>query len=328
VTAYHAVMPPPPGPLEITSPANARIRHLVALRRRRARDRAGVTLVEGRDEIALALAAGVRPRALYYCPELAGTGRGSPEAEGPGGPGATGPGASGPGGPVAALGGLDLAERARQAGAEVVRVSPPVFGKIAYREAPDGWLAVVPAVPDDLGRLRPGPRALVLVCVGVEKPGNLGAILRTADAAGADAVIAADPGTDWGNPNLVRASKGTVFSVPVGCAPAPVVLEWLRGRGLALVATTPSARTLLPEVDLTGPVALAFGSEAQGLPGDWLAGADARVRIPVLGRADSLNVAACAAIVAYEALRQRIGAGPGQRAFAAGRRSGGRVFGG
>jgi TrmH family RNA methyltransferase len=263
--------------VEITSPANARIKQLVALRQRRARDRAGVTLAEGYEELDLAMSAGARPLALYVCPGLAGN-----EAQ-------------------------PMIDRVADLGAEVVRVSRPVFSKIAYRESPDGWLAVMPAVQTSLSLLDPGRRPLILVCEGVEKPGNLGAILRTADAAGVAAVIAADPGTDWGNPNVVRASKGTVFSVPVASAPSAEVLAWIAARSLTLVAAAPDGDVLLTDADLSGPAAIVVGSEAHGLPTTWLERADIRVRIPMFGRADSLNVATSAAILLYEALRQRRG---------------------
>jgi TrmH family RNA methyltransferase len=268
-----------PAELEITSPANLRVKQLVSLRRRRGRDQSDVTLVEGLAEIELALAAGVRPRTLYYCAALA-----SPAS-------------------------LPLASRIAVLGAEVIAVSRPVFEKISYREGPDGWLAVVPAIASDLARLDPGPAPLILVCAGLEKPGNLGAILRTADAAGAAAVIAADPVTDWGNPNVVRASKGTVFSVPVASASSAAVLDWIGRRGLRIVAATPDAAQLVTETDLTGPVAIAVGAEQTGLPADWLERAQVRVRIPMFGRADSLNVSTSAAIIAYEAVRQRLQAG-------------------
>jgi RNA methyltransferase, TrmH family len=264
------------GGVEITSPANPRVKQLVALRHRRARDRAGVTLVEGYEELDLALSAGVRPLTLYVCPDLAG------DAAQP------------------------MIGRVADLGGEVIRVSRPVFAKIAYRESPDGWLAVVPAVPAGLSLLDPGPRPLVLVCEGVEKPGNLGAILRTADAAGVAAVIAADPVTDWGNPNVVRASKGTVFSVPVASATSAEVLAWIAGRSLALVAAAPDGDVLLTDADLSGPTAIVVGSEAHGLPAAWLDRAGTRVRIPMFGRADSLNVATSAAILVYEAVRQRL----------------------
>jgi len=196
----------PQAGLEITSAANPRVKRLVALRHRRARDRAGVTLVEGYEELAMALSTGARPRELYVCPALAG-----------------------PGAPA-------MIDRVSGLGAEVIRVSRPVFGKIAYRESPDGWLAVLPAVRTSLAALEPGPDPLVLICEGVEKPGNLGAILRTADAAGATAVIAADPVADWANPNVVRASKGTIFSVPVASASTAEVFAWLAEHSLTLVA--------------------------------------------------------------------------------------------
>jgi TrmH family RNA methyltransferase len=265
-----------PADLEITSPANTRIKQLVALRRRRARDQAGVTLVEGLAEIELALAAGVEPVTLYYCPALA-----APES-------------------------LPLVARAAAAGAEVVQVSRPVFEKISYREGPDGWLAVVPSVISALDSLELGPDPLVLVCAGLEKPGNLGAILRTADAAGVAAVIAADPVTDWANPNVVRASKGTVFSVPVASGTTAQVLDWLSGHGLHIVAATPDAEQLVTGTDLTGPIAIAVGAEQTGLTPEWLERADRRVRIPMFGSADSLNVSISAAIITYEAVRQRM----------------------
>ena len=265
--------------LEITSTANPRIKQLVALRRRRGRDQSDVTLVEGQAEIELALSASVRPRTLFYCPELA-----APES-------------------------LALTGRMAALGAEVVRVSRPVFEKISYRDGPDGWLALVPAITADLAALDLGERPLVLVCAGLEKPGNLGAILRTADAAGVVAVIAADPVTDWGNPNVIRASKGTVFSVPVASATTAETLDWIAAHGLRIVATTPDAQQLVSETDLTGPVAIAVGAEQTGLTADWLARAGTRVRIPMFGKADSLNVSTSAAIVIYEAVRQRLHAG-------------------
>lgn len=262
--------------LEITSAANPRIKQLVALRRRRGRDQANVTLVEGQAEIRLALAAGVRPEALYYCPDLT-----APAAD-----------------PVIAA--------AVEHGAQVIRVPRLVFEKISYREGPDGLLAVVPAVGASLDQLAVSDDPLILVCAGLEKPGNLGAILRTADAAGVEAVITADPVTDWGNPNVVRASKGTVFSVPVASGTSEQVLDWITGHGLRIVAATPDADQLVTATDLTGPLAIAVGAEQAGLSDLWLDRADIRVRIPMFGLADSLNVSTSAAIITYEAVRQRM----------------------
>jgi TrmH family RNA methyltransferase len=262
--------------LALTSLSNPRVKQLVGLRRRRQRDQLGLMLVEGFAELSLALSAGVVPVTLYVCPEL-----------------------------VRDPADLATVDKIEALGSEIVQVSAKVFEKVAYRESPDGWLAVVHTVPTDLAALRVGAAPLTLVCESVEKPGNLGAMLRTADAVGVDAVVAARPITDWGNPNIVRASKGTVFSVPVAAADSADVLAWTRRLGMRVVATTPDTDTVFTDVDLTGPVAVAVGSEKHGLTDDWLSSADVRVRIPMVGRANSLNVATSAAVILYEAMRQR-----------------------
>ena len=265
--------------LYLTSATNPRLKGLVALRRRRVREGEGVTVVEGFEELALAVDAGVRPRTVYHCPELM----------------------------LDALDRTRLLEDLRATGVETIRVSRSAFEKVAYREGPDGFLGVVPAAGTSLAGLDLCGDPLVLVCEGVEKPGNLGAMLRTADAAGVAAVVAADPVTDWGNPNVVRASKGTVFSVPVASASVEDVLAWLGERGIPVVATTPDADLAHTDVDYRGPVAVAVGTEKAGLTETVLASAQARVRIPMSGRANSLNVATSAAVVLYEAVRQRRG---------------------
>lgn len=260
----------------MTSPANPRVKELVALRRRRRRDEAGLTPVEGYEELSLAAAAGVRPVSVYYCPEFF----------------------AGDADPL-------LLHRLAESGAELVEMSAAAFGKAAYRESPDGWLGVVPTVRSGLETLRLGESPLVAVCEGVEKPGNLGAMLRTADAAGVDALIAADPVTDWGNPNLVRASKGALFAVPVAGGGSAEVLDWLQEREIAVVAAVPEASVPFTEADLGGPAAIAVGAEKHGLSRAWLERADMRVRIPMFGHANSLNVATSAALLVYEAVRQR-----------------------
>jgi len=263
--------------LEISSPANPRLKQLVALRRRRARDEAGVTVVEGFEELGLALDAGVRPRTLFYAPELM----------------------------LDADEQLRVVDDVRSSGVETVKVSRTAFEKVAYREGPDGFIALVPSVRAGLADLELPAEPLLLVCEGLEKPGNLGAMLRTADAAGVDAVIAVDPVTDWGNPNVVRGSKGTVFSVPVASATLDATLGWLRAHGIRLLATTPDTETLHTDADLTGAVAIAVGTEKFGLTDEALRAADVRVRIPMHGNVNSLNASAAAAIVVYEAVRQR-----------------------
>jgi TrmH family RNA methyltransferase len=177
---------------------------------------------------------------------------------------------------------------------------------VSYREGPDGLLAVVDNVGLPLSSLAVDTdQWLGLVTQGVEKPGNLGAMLRTADAAGADAVVAADPVTDWGNPNVVRASKGTLFALPVASATTTETVRWLRTEDVTLVVTTPETDVLHTEVDYQGRVAVAVGSEKHGADDALLDAATHRVRIRMRGRANSLNVSVAAAVVLYEAVRQR-----------------------
>jgi TrmH family RNA methyltransferase len=270
----------------LTSPANPRLKALVALRRRRAREETGQTLVEGHEEIRLALEAGVTPRTLYVSEELfSPSGRAGSQHIG------TQP---------------ELVARLRAAGVEIVRLSPAAYGKVSYREGPDGLLAVVDDVGLPLSSLHvEGDQWLGLLTQGVEKPGNLGAMLRTADAAGADAVVAADPVTDWGNPNVVRASKGTLFALPVASGTTAETLDWLRRGDVTLVVTTPETDVVHTEVDYRGRVAVAVGSEKHGADDALLEAATHRVRIPMHGRANSLNVSVAAAVVLYEAVRQR-----------------------
>lgn len=263
--------------LHLTSATNPRLKGLVGLRKRRTRESEGVTLLEGYEELALALEAGVRPRSLYMCEELM----------------------------LNASRQQDVVATARDAGAEIVTVARAAFEKVAYREGPDGFLAVVPSVQAHPRELELPENPLLLVAEGVEKPGNLGAMLRTADAVGGDGVIAADPVTDWGNPNVVRGSKGTVFSVPVAAASTAETLGWLVEQNIPLVAATPDTDVMHTDVDYRGPVAIAVGTEKYGLTDEALAAATTRVRIPMVGQVNSLNVATSAAVLLYEAMRQR-----------------------
>lgn len=264
-------------PKEISSPSNPHVKELAALRRRRNRQNSGVTLVEGYEELDLALRAGVRPRELYFCPALTG---------------GTDP--------------RNVVARAAERGADLYSLSRQAFDKAAYREGPDGWLAVVPDIETDLSRIEVDERSLFLVCESVEKPGNLGSMLRTADAAGVTAVISANPVTDWGNPNVIRASKGTVFAVPIASADSGEVMRWLAGHSVNVVATTPDTDVLMADVDMTGPTAILVGSEKYGLSDQWLGGSRTKAKIPMFGQVDSLNVAVSAALFTYEAVRQRM----------------------
>lgn len=256
---------------ELSSPQNPEVKHLAALQDRRERQRSGEFLVEGARESLRALQGGVQATGLYVCPELHG-----PQ--------------------VPAL--LPELERAGPPG---TRLSPAAFAKISRRQNPDGVLlrarAHTPALPP-----LPGS-ALLLVAVGVEKPGNLGALLRTADGAGVDGVLLAGE-TDPFNPNTIRASQGAVFSVPLGVMPEGEALAWLQAQGFALLAATPEATQTLWDADYRGRVAVCLGTEHAGLPPHWKA-ASSGVGIPMRGGADSLNVGVSGALLMYEALRQR-----------------------
>jgi RNA methyltransferase, TrmH family len=262
-------------PMLISSPQNPRVKQAIKLRERRERERTGLMLVEGHEELSLALASGAKPRTVFFCRDLPGF--------------------------------KDLADlkSLERQGEELVEVTGPVFEKMAYREGPDGWLAVMPSLNGSLNLLSLTPRPLLLVAEAIEKPGNLGAMLRSADSAGVEGVIVCDPTTDVSNPNVVRSSKGTLFSVPVALATSAEALDWLRQHKISIVAATPQAETIYTQADLRGPTAVVVGTEKEGLTSLWLEAADMAVRIPMCGRVNSLNVATAATLMMYEAVRQR-----------------------
>jgi TrmH family RNA methyltransferase len=263
-------------PLRITSLQNPRIKQLLRLNKRADRDEQGLLLVEGYREILRALQNRWRPSAIYYCPDFF-LGRNEPA----------------------------LLEQARRAGSELVECAAPVFSKLAYRDRPEGLLAVGPQIHRTLADLPLDRAPLLVVAESIEKPGNLGTLLRSADAAGANGVIVCDPATDIHNPNVVRASIGTLFSLPVVEAASEDTRDWLKARGIQALAATPKADREYSQADLTRPTAIVVGTEQVGLSPAWLESADLQVRIPMLGQADSLNVAAAATILLFEAVRQR-----------------------
>jgi TrmH family RNA methyltransferase len=188
----------------------------------------------------------------------------------------------------------------------VFEVAPGPFAAVATAGRPDGLLAVVRRPPTELGRLPLAATPLVVVAEGVERPGNLGTILRSACAAGATALIACDPQTDVFHPGTVTASVGAVFLLPLAACRSADAAAWLRERGVAVVLATPDAVAAPWEVDLTGPAALVVGCEKRGVSDVWRGAADAEIGIPMPGGAvDSLNVAVAAGIVLFEAVRQR-----------------------
>lgn len=263
-------------PPRIESAANPRVRAVLRLRDRRERTEAGVTIVDGAREIGRAVAAGAVVREAYHCEELIRT----DEAR------------------SAALG-------LRAVAAASFEVSPAILERLAFGDRSDGLVAVVEPPSTSLATLELPLEPLIAVVDGVEKPGNLGAILRTADGAGADAVLVTDPATDPYNPNAIRASLGTIFRLrPVVTSPA-MAIQALTARGIRIVTARVDGTRLYHEVDLTGGLAIVVGSEADGLGPEW-DGADLLpVRIPMLGMGDSLNVSVAAAILLYEARRQR-----------------------
>ena len=255
--------------MQITSLQNTHIKYIVKLRNdKRQRQRDGMMLVEGWDEINLALATGYKAQTLLTAPELS-------------------------------------SRQIDNAQVETITVNRAVFEKISYRENPDGWLGIFPIPKVSLDNLKLDGSPLLIVAESIEKPGNLGAILRTADAAGVDALLVCDPRVDLYNPNVVRASRGACFAVPSFEVSNEAALAYLREHGIRIVAATPQAEAEYAHQDLRGPLAIAVGTEDNGLTDFWLKQSDINVKIPMIGRVNSLNVSIATALIVFEALRQR-----------------------
>jgi TrmH family RNA methyltransferase len=260
----------------ITSPQNQRVKDTIKLRDRRQRKRQGRIAIDGAREVLRAIEGGVRIVEAFVCPSL-----------------------------CASDDGRKAMDRLTGSDAVILEVTPGVFEKLAFGNRQEGVLAVAETPRRLLEELTVAPDSLIAVVSGLEKPGNVGAVLRSADAAGVAAVIVADPATDLFNPNCVRASLGTVFTLSVCETTSDAALAWLRARGAKLFAAQPGAARLYTDVDYRGDVALVLGSEAAGLDPAWQVAELTPIRLPMHGRADSLNVSATAAVLFYEALRQR-----------------------
>lgn len=260
-------------PNKITSLANPKIKRIVHLKHHRSRAKNGLTIVEGHREIGRALEAGVKFQELYVCEgyEIPATSSRNLEA-------------------------LRI---------PLYETTKSVFSKMAYGDRQEGILGICQPRVLSLADLRLSKMPLLLVVEGVEKPGNLGAILRTADGAGIDGVIVCDEKTDLYNPNVIRASLGTIFSVKTVVSSNPETYNFLKSKKIQICVTSPQAKRIYTEVDGKMPLAMVVGSEQQGVTDFWQQHADARVKIPMKGAADSLNVSAAAAILLYEILRQR-----------------------
>jgi TrmH family RNA methyltransferase len=267
--------------ITITSRQNPRFKAALALRDARDRREQGRLIVDGPREIGRALEAGVPATEAWVAPNR-----------------------------VRADAARVLLPRLAAAGAEIIETSGELLGRLTYGERDDGLLAVLRAPSTDLADLRLPAESrssppLIAVVEGVEKPGNLGALLRSADGAGVDAVMVADPASDIWNPNAVRASLGTIFRMPLAVCSATEAVAYLREHGLAVVAARVDGEVDYDAADLRGPVAIVVGSEVEGLSDAWSGARVTSVRIPMLGVADSLNVSATAAVLFYEARRQR-----------------------
>lgn len=261
----------------ITSAQNPKVKKLLALQEKsRSRREEGLFVVEGRRELGHCIEAGYEIDSIFICEEIAS----DPE---------------------------DLIRRFETSGGiKVFSVSKEVYEKISYRGSTEGVVAEVRWKQLKLKDLSLKDNPLVIVLESVEKPGNLGAVLRSADAAGADAVIVCDPLTDLYNPNLIRASIGAIFSVPTVAASSEETIEWLKENRIKILTAQLQDSALYYETPMTGPTAIVMGTESTGLTDAWRKAADAHIRIPMLGRLDSLNVSVSAAILLFEAVRQRM----------------------
>lgn len=262
---------------KITSERNEGVKRLVRLRDRRGRDERGLTLVEGVREVRQAMRAGWVIQQVYVCCE----------------------------GPYHCP--QDLLDELAAAGIGTLETSDMVFRKICYGERTEGVLAVVEQAARTLADLELSANPLVVVMESVEKPGNLGAVLRTCDGAGVEALLVCDERTDVYNPNIVRASLGAVFTVPVVVCSSREAAAFLTTKGIRSFAAVVQASGHYFEKDLSGPCAIVLGSEQDGLSDFWRRQATEQVRIPMRGQLDSLNVSVSAAIMVYEAVRQRAG---------------------
>ncbi len=271
----------------ITSGQNPKIKALLELQEKsRARREKGLFVVEGQRELDHCLAAGFVPDTIFICPEIYSC---HPERR-----------------PEPAEGRSEGSSFAGE-GYKVFHVSKNVYEKIAYREGTEGIIAEMKYKERKLEDIVLSDNPLVIVLESVEKPGNLGAVLRSADAAGADAVIICDPLTDLYNPNLIRASIGAIFSRQVAAATSEETISWLKANNIQILTAQLQDSSLYYDTPMTGPTAIVMGTESTGLTDIWRKAADKHIRIPMLGALDSLNVSVSAAILLFEAVRQRGG---------------------
>lgn len=259
--------------IQISSVSNPKIKALIKLEKSGHRAELGLFTVEGKKEILLCAAAGYHITELYYCPEIVKDN--------------------------------SLIQNALFKAAQLIEISLAVFEKIAYREGRDGYFAVAKTNYKTLAQLQLSKTPLIVILEAVEKPGNLGAILRSADAAKVDAVLVCDKKTDIFNPNAIRSSLGCIFTNQVVCCSNDECLKWLTAQGIYTYAAALTATEFYHEQDFKEAAALVFGTEADGLSDFWLHKADKQIKIPMRGKIDSLNVSGSCAIMMFEVGRQR-----------------------
>ncbi len=290
----------------VTSAQNRKVKTLLALQEKaRFRKEMGLFVVEGRRELEHCIRAGFEIDTLFYCPDIVGS--------------AVGPSAAicysvlkhhadpfranAAEGPQPNLN--DTLEKILERSEQIIEVPRELYEKIAYRGGTEGMIAEVKVRERTLEGLKLKENPLVVVLEGVEKPGNIGAVLRSADAAGADAVLICDPLTDLYNPNLIRASIGAVFTVQAVCCSSEDAIKWLKNNNINIYTAQLQDSSWYYDTDMTGGTAIVVGTEATGLTGAWREAAEGHIRIPMLGELDSLNASVSAAILLFEAVRQR-----------------------
>ena len=261
--------------MKISSATNPRIKQIVKFKDRKDRREKGLTIVEGIREIAVARQSAIIFKEYYVCPEI-----------------------------LSRYVKKDFFSEINAQKIPVYEIPKEIFSKISFGDRQEGIVAVVEPKPWRLNDIKVAPQNVFVVVENVEKPGNLGAILRTCDAAGVAALLIADTSTDIYNPNVIRASLGTVFSLSVVQASAAEILSFLKQKRIRIVAASPQAKMDYTQVRFKWPLAFVVGNEHEGLSDLWLKAADDQMRIPMQGKADSLNVSVSAAVLVYEAMRQ------------------------
>ena len=258
----------------ITSAQNPKIKDLLTLQEKsKERRKKGLFVVEGRRELIHCVEAGYEPYAIYFCPDI--------------------------------ISNKDFDEIADRCDCNYYEIPQQLYDKVAYRGGTEGVIAELRCKEMNLEGLKLKENPLVVVLESVEKPGNLGAVLRSADASGVDAVIVCDPLTDMYNPNLIRSSIGAIFTVPVAAATSEDTIKWLKDNKIKIYTAQLQDSEWYYDTDMKGGTAIVMGTEATGLTTAWRKAADAHIKIPMLGRLDSLNVSVSAAVLMFEAVRQR-----------------------